>query len=260
MKERTVSRILSFAMWISIAMAAISIISLCFVCTRALGAEFTAETENGAQWDELAIESLKYGAEERVIDLPKDSGKWYISIIGDPKNAQYKSILRRFSHDKNLKALRAQVHFWIVPTTGPAYKERYEKNTKVLPTIRVQKNDGEVVWEAAAQGIPRTANGLYVAIKNSSLKAMAILPWRRNGTVLPWRDQMERKYQPVPQPLPLPTPVLVDPEPAPIDNGGPPEFEDTGPARWVVVLSAIASALAGGGYGLFSQWKKTIAG
>ncbi len=227
-----------------------------------LGAsEYTVDTENGSDWDKLATETLHINAEERVIDLPKDANKWYISVIGDARNAQYNGILRRFNRDKNLRSLKVQVHFWAVPTTSPAYKARYEKNTKVLPTIRVQESDGNVVWEASAKGIPLTANGLYVAIKDSSLKAMAILPWRRNGTVLPWRGQMENKCGPkgCPAPLPVPTPVVPDPTPEPLMDGGPPEFEETEPSRWKVVLAAIASSLAGGGYGLFSQWKKATA-
>ena len=225
--------------------------------------EYTVETDGGTDWDMLAAVSEQYGAEERVVDLPKDSEKWFISVIGDPKNVQYKGILRKFDRDKNLKSLKAQVHFWAIPTTSPAYKARYEKNTKILPTIRVQESDGTIVWEAAARGIPVTANGLYVAIKNSSMKTMAIMPWRRNGTVIPWRGQMEQKCGPkgcpAPKPVPVPTPITPDPEPAPLLDGGPPEFEETEPSRWYVVMTALASSLAGGGYGLLKQWKKVTA-
>ena len=195
-------------------------------------------------------------AEERVIELPKDGEKWYISVIGNPDDARYESILRRFDRDKNLKALKSQVHFWIVPSNGDAFKERYQKNTKVLPTIRMQESGGRVVWEASAGNIPITAKGLYNAMRTSSAKALAILPWRRNGTVLPWRNQMEQKCQPGPCPPHAPVLVVPDPTPAPLDDGGPPKFEETGPSRWYMVLAAIASALAGGGYGLLTQWRK----
>lgn len=224
------------------------------IVTAANGAENIIEIENSSDWDDLA--AMSPVTEERVIDLPQDSKKWYISVIGNPSDLQYKSILRRFLRNAHLRALKVQVHFWIVPSNGEAFRERYKKNTKELPTIRVQKSNGNVVWEASGKGIPLTAEGLYIAIKNSSLKAMAILPWRRNGTILPWRDHMEHRAVPQPRPEPALVPVLVDPEPAPIDDGGVPEFEETGPARWVVVLTAIASALAGAGLGLFGQWRR----
>lgn len=229
------------------------------IASWACSAEYDTETENGAAWDTFAAEH-EQSAEERVIDLPMDSQKWYISVIGNPNDMQYRSILRRFDRNKYLKNLKIQVHFWVVPTTSPAYKARYEKNTKILPTIRVQQSNGQVVWEAASRGIPVTAEGLYVAIKNSSLKAMALLPWRRNGTVLPWRDKMEKQCQPEPTPAPPePFPVFVDLNPAPIDDGGPPEFEETGPARWLVVCLAVLSALAGGASALIVQARKSAA-
>lgn len=234
-------------------------IVLGFVCAFASGTEYATETENGTEWDAYA-ETLLQNAEERVLVLPRDSEKWFISVIGNPKDKQFKNILLRFDRNKRLKGLKIQVHFWVVPTTSPAYKARYEKNTKVLPTIRVQRHDGKVVWEAAAKGIPLTAEGLYIAIKNSSVKTMALLPWRRNGTILPWRDQMEQKCRPVPTPpYPVLVPVSPDPKPAPLDDGGPPEFEDTRPALWLVVCLAVLSALAGGAGALVIQAKKSSA-
>ena len=227
---------------------------------------FLRDVWNGGIWVALVLaiaagmfhvaNGAEINAGERVIELPKDGEKWYISVIGNPDDVQYKSILLRFDRDKNLKALKSQVHFWIVPSSGNAYKERYKKNTKVLPTIRMQESDGKVVWEASANEIPITAVGLYAAMRASSAEAMAILPWRRNGVVLPWRNQMEQKCQPGPCPAPAPILVVPDPPPAPLDDGGPPKFEETGPSRWFVVLGAIASALAGGGYGLLTQWRK----
>lgn len=230
-----------------------TVLSVCF------GSEYTIETENGTEWDTFAEASQQCNAEERILDLPKDSKKWFISVVGNPNDEQFKGILRRFDHNKRLKNLRIQVHFWVVPTTSPAYKTRYMKNTKNLPMIRVQRHNGMVVWEAAAKGIPLTAEGLYVAIRSSSRKAMALLPWRHNGKILPWRNQMDQKCRPQPQPAPtpMPTPARPDPEPAPLDDGGPPEFEDTKPARWLVVCLAMFSALAGGGGALVLQAKKS---
>ncbi len=224
------------------------------------GAESAGQLSEGAKWDTLAA-SEQY-AEERVIDLPMDSQKWYISVIGDPDDARFKRILLQFDRNEYLKNLKSQVHFWVVPTDGPAYGARYEKNTKVVPAIRVQQSNGNVVWEAASGEIPATPGGLYAAIRNSSLRAMAILPWRRNGTVLPWRYKMENDCPdnvcPVPQPTPL-VPLPVDPKPAPINDGGPPEFEEDTTPWWLVAILAVFSSLAGGGGSIVMQLRKSSA-
>lgn len=249
MKDHLNWKMLLFGMFVYVTV----LVALLALCTRASASE---GSKSGAEWDAYAKEASQCNAEERVIKLPQDGGKWYISVIGNPNDRQYKSILRRFNLNVHLKALKIQVHFWIVPSNGKAFKERYSHNTKTLPTIRVQQHDGKIVWEASRSDIPLTAEGLYAAIRDSSRETMALLPWRRNGTILPWRDHMEDQCRPRPQPEPNVTPIFLDPLPAPLDDCGPPEFEDTGPPTWAVILSALSAALAGGGYGLFSQWKK----
>jgi hypothetical protein len=159
-------------------------------------------------------------AEERVIQLPNDSGKWFISVVGNVNDARYNEIVGWFSTNPSLKKLRDQVRFCQVTTNTAAYRERYASNVKGLPTVRMQKPNGVVVYEAAGKNIPMTAAGLNGALANGVDKAEGIRP------VLPWRRDMERRCpgpcpnprpEPNPQPSPQPNP---DPEPQPIDNGG----------------------------------------
>lgn len=196
--------------------------------------------------------------EEQVIKLPQDADKWFISIVGVKGERQYEDMLKWFSADANLVALRKQVHYWVVPTNGEAYKERYKKNTKLLPMIRVQEADGDVVYERGGGAIPSTAGDLYREVSRSSAQAIS-WRWRDREPLLPWRYNNRKcpdNNCPTPEPAPLPV-IPLDPEPDPLDDGGPPVFEEEESASsWVAIVSAIASALGGAGLGLAQQWKK----
>jgi len=180
-------------------------------------------------------------AEARVINLPVDQAKWYVSVVGDTKNARYQEILGWFSTNKNLVTLKNQVHYCPVKSSDSIYGARYAKNVKSLPTVRVQTSDGTVVYEAAGRSIPMSAEGLNGAIANS---IRPILPWRRNHVH--------------PKPCPNPGPdidINVDPDPQPLDDEGAPAPDGTnGPAT---ALAIALSILLGAGVGGAKQWKKT---
>lgn len=158
-------------------------------------------------------------------NLPNDQGKWYVSVVGDTNETAYRRVLGWFDADASLKRLKNQVHFCPITTGTPIYRERYAPNVKGLPTVRVQKPDGVVVYEAAGNNLPMTAEGLYGAIGGAVNSAQGI------RSILPWRRDMERRCPgpcPTPNPQPAPQP---DPEPQPIDDGGPPDLGQPPAAR-----------------------------
>jgi hypothetical protein len=187
-------------------------------------------------------------AEERVVSLPQDGGKWYVSVVGNANDARYNEIAGWFDINASLKKLKNQVHFCPVTTDTAIYQARYASNVKGLPTVRMQKADGTMVYEAAGKNLPMTAAGLNGALAGAVSTAQGIRP------VLPWRRDMERQCpgpRPNPQPNPLPQP---DPEPQPIDDNGPPNVDPDAPAEppvWALALVCIAGVLVGmgGGYG-----------
>jgi hypothetical protein len=154
-------------------------------------------------------------SEERVINLPQDQGKWYISIVGNEKEARYQEVLGWFSKVDRLKSLKDKVHFLPVTSDSPIYKERYAPNVKGLPTVRVQTESGVVIYEAAGKKIPMSGEGLYTAIADAANGSEALLPWRRRHENPP----------PTPTPNPINPQPQPDPEPQPIDNGGTPILE-----------------------------------
>jgi len=158
-------------------------------------------------------------AEERVVNLPQDSEKWYISVVGDESDGRYQEVLGWFDADPKLVKLKNQVMFCPVTRDMPLYAERYKSNVKGLPTVRMQQADGTVVYEAAGKNLPVTAGGLNSALAEAVNTSQGRHPLR------PWRDTDKRKdNQDDPnwghqETKPLPAP---DPKPQPLDDGGAP--------------------------------------
>jgi hypothetical protein len=171
-------------------------------------------------------------AEERVVNLPQDQCKWYVSVVGNATDARYNEIVGWFDTNASLKKLKDQVHFCPVTSDTAIYQERYAPNVKGLPTVRMQKADGTVVYEAAGKNLPMTAAGLNGALAGAVNTAQGIRP------ILPWRREMERRCPgpcPNPQPQPQPQP---DPEPQPIDDGGTPNIDNQpaeAPVPWALL-------------------------
>ncbi len=192
---------------------------VCMLCVLALLAAVVpclADTVNGVL------------AEERVVSLPQDAGKWYISVVGSASDARYNEVLGWFDSNPSLAKLKDQVNFCPVASDTPIYTERYSTNVKGLPTVRMQKSDGTVVYEAAGNDTPMTAAGLNGALAAAVSDAQGlrpILPWRRDAD-----DRLKDLERPKPQPQPQP-----DPRPQPINDGGTPSVEpDAAPPGWIV--------------------------
>lgn len=188
-------------------------------------------------------------SQERVINLPKDQGKWYLSIVGQANDSQYQTILKWFQTDADLYRLRQQVHYIPVTTDKAVYETRYKTNISGLPTVRLQNSEGVVIYEAAGKNLPFTPEGLYGAFANDVAKAQRcpILPWRRNHNC----------PTPSPQPDPDPNPA-PDPEPGPIDDGGAPDLpvpQSSLPPLWLMLTTLLVSA----GIGVGVQWRDTYA-
>jgi len=154
---------------------------LCLLAVFAAVVPCLADTVNGVL------------AEERIVNLPNDQGKWYVSVVGNAADPRYNEIVGWFDTNASLKKLKDQVHFCPVTSDTAIYQARYACNVTGLPTVRMQKADGTVVYEAAGKNLPMTAAGLNGALAGAVSTAQGIRP------VLPWRRDMERQC---PGPLP----------------------------------------------------------
>ena len=202
-------------------------------------------------------------ARERVFNLPQDEMKWFISIVGSKEEQHYKTLLSWFDTNADLQEMKTQVHFHKIATNSIAFKERYAKDVGVFPTIRVQKADGYVVYEAAGSELPGTAEELLTEVGYASHLAGGPI-FNRDGRVfpifpifrrplLPYRHRQEQQQKDCDTcPAPSPPPesdinVSVGPQPEPKPNGMP----------LAAILSLGVISLVGGGLGsAVSQWKK----
>lgn len=188
---------------------------------------------------------------ERIVNLPNDQAKWYLSVVGDPADPQYATVVSWFKTG-DLKKLRNQVHYREIAKGTAAYNERYAKNISGIPTVRLQDHDGVVVYEAANASLPITAGGLYGALADGVMSAQGVT----FGDGCPFGRPCP-KPSPAPEPAPVPD---ADPEPSPISDGGAPVVEPTaGLSGLLPIVASILSFLAGAVAGVAVQWKKTYA-
>jgi hypothetical protein len=179
-------------------------------------------------------------AEERVIDLPADQGKWHISVVGNPRSAKYQTVKGWFDSHPSLKHLKAQTHFHPIATTTAMYRDRYAKSTPKVPCVRIQSADGKVMYQVCGQNIPMSADALDQAIRTELFRRRRCRP--------------SPQPQPQPQPEPQPQP---DPTPQPLDHVGPPDVAPEPksglPPWWLLV----GLAVLGAGAGVVAKWKET---
>lgn len=203
-----------------------AIMLLAATCTSAK-AEVKADSAYG----------VKY-AEARVINLPQDENKLYLSVIGSPSDATFATIQNWFETVPELKSVKAQTHFNAIETTSEMYHSRYASTIKGTPCVRLQTADGTVVYECAGRNIPMSAQALSNSINTECLRR-----WRRNCC-------------PKPQPEPLP-----EPEPEPDLNVPAPQPEPAPAFPWGLLAAVVAGGLlVGNATGVVKKMKDTYQG
>lgn len=145
--------------------------------------------------------------QERVIVLPRDGGRWFLTIYGDAADPQYQKLQGWLQTHNGLSTLRSQTHYnEYIPTDT-----RYQRYAASLPgpvCIRLQNSKGIVTSEFWSDNIPLTAEALFKGIKKDLKDKTS------------W-GCLDRRRNPAPAPSPAPTPA---PAPAPVDT--PPVLED----------------------------------
>ena len=189
-------------------------------------------------------------AEERVVNLPQDQGKWYISVVGEATDARFREVLGWFDSNKHLLNLKNSVHFNVVTTDQPIYTERYVPNTPVLPMIRLQDSKGVVYSQIAGTKLPMTAEALSSQIA-ADVKAgpdKAACPLRR-------------LRRPTPTPTPI-LPVVPDLLPGPLEPADQPVLEEEAALPdWLLwVFCAAGFALGASGFALWTFKHRKSAG
>ena len=183
--------------------------------------------------------------QERIVELPQDGGRWYLTLFGDSADPQYQMLRSWLQTHNGLSTLRSQVHYNDYLTTSPRYP-RYAESMPGLPCIRLQNSRGTVISEFWSNNIPLTGEALFSSIKGD-LRSKA--SW---GLLRQRRGPQPRRCRPSPQPTPAPTPA-----PAPVDT--PPVFdepEDAPEESGFPWLLALAAAIIGIGVGVGQGYKR----
>ena len=208
---------------------------LCLLAVFAVVAPCFADTVNGVL------------AEERIVNLPQDQGKWYVSVVGNATDTRYNEIVGWFDTNASLKKLKNQVHFCPVTSDTATYQARYACECEGS----ADRADAEAGWHRGLRGRrqePSHDGGRAercagqrrsTASKGFVRSCLGDGKWS-DGALVPC---------PNPQPNPQPQP---DPEPQPIDDNGPPNVEPDAQAELplgalaLVCVAGVGVGMAGG--------------
>jgi len=222
---------------------------MAFPCVALAGDTMVADAQYG----------VKYNSQGRVITLPQDQGKWYVSLFGNKADPKYQMLQSWFKTHAGLKSLRSQVHFNEYSPDQLRFK-RYAPNMPALPFVRVQTAKGVVVSEFSAQHIPISPEALYSGIRVDLTDPTSGFLFRRRSPCRPGPQPDWRRPCPKP-PVTPPVPPVTPPSPPigppvlppvePIE----PDSESHDPTWWLSILSS----LVGAGIGLAQGWKDVYA-
>lgn len=143
-------------------------------------------------------------AQEQVIQLPQDQGRFYLTVFGNDGEYRYEQVKNWISTDPQLSAVRLQTTYNTYRVDSVMFRERYAQGVSNIPCVRLQDNQGNVVYEAVGTSVPMSAEALY------------------NGMAEGCRRHRHCRPQPNPQPFPQPpvspapvAPIVNPPKPTP---------------------------------------------
>ena len=185
---------------------------------------------------------VKQSTQERVLTLPQDQDKWYVSVFGEDNSDSFLRVKAWFTSHEGLVSLRNQSHYAEYPTSSAHYQQRYKASVPALPCVRVQDAKGVVISEFYGEYIPMSAEAMYRGITADIEDGTANCFRRR-------RCQPQPKPEPKTEPAPAPVPPPKKKEPK----------KETTPARsnlppaWLVIVAA----LIGGACGAVQRYRET---
>lgn len=108
-------------------------------------------------------------AKERVIKLPRDANKFFVTVIGNPNDPRFNTIKGWFTTVPTLADLKSQTHFNSISTSQVDYKDKYAKYVPATPLVRVQTAKGGVIYQVSGDNIPMSGESLSRAINTELL-------------------------------------------------------------------------------------------
>jgi len=184
----------------------------------------------------------------QVESLPADAANWYVSVMGDPSDPEFRKVTAWFQTNPELMKLARRTHYSAMTTNSRLYRARYAKTVPTLPCIRVQSPDGKVLCQLSGDNIPLTSAACYRAIRHHCLRCQP--------APQPNIHYHIHKQEPQPKtPRPEPKTPFEDSIDNSIIKSDEPAVEEPSwePPIWLLILLGL-SAL-GAGVGL--EWRKS---
>ena len=177
--------------------------------------------------------------QDRVVKLPQDQEKMYLTLFGDRSDPRFDEISNWFNTNKNLAGVKNQTHFQVIYTDSTMFKQRYAKTVPATPCIRLQEANGHTVYQVSGKNIPMSADAVLNGVKTKTERIFNRRSYPDGNC--PWS-------QPAPQPAPAP---LDDPAPQPLEPviqvDVVPQPDTTDGYPWGLLALSIGAGLVGGG-------------
>lgn len=156
----------------------------------------------------VAIAPVVEVEEEIPLDeLPESYWAWHLSLFLDDDWEQQPdqvALVQMFSEDARLRRLKRQVHDHVYTPSNPLFASRYAKSIARLPAVRLQRDDGKVIYQVGNHiPVPGTAKALGNDIARA-IREMCPRPRPRP------QPQPEPEPKPSPNPTPIPDMPIID--------------------------------------------------
>ena len=172
-------------------------------------------------------------AEEKVVTLPQDQEKPYLTLFGDRNDPKFRAMVKWFDGNDTLVGIKNQTHFTVIYSDMPMYRERYASTMPALPCVRLQAVDeDQPVAEFWGANVPMSADALARGLSTSATNAEC------------FRRRHENHCQPRPEPQPDPAPQPITPPPP-----APKPYDLT----WVILAALGLAGLVAGAAKHFSD-------
>ncbi len=107
--------------------------------------------------------------EDRLMKLPQDGNKLYVTVFGNPDNATTQKLVAWFNEVPELKDIKRQVWFNKVSPTEKDFSKTYS-TVKKMPCVIVTTPRGARLYDSSVQGIPMSGVALAKSINSECLR------------------------------------------------------------------------------------------
>ncbi len=186
-----------------------------------------------------------------IEELPETYWAWHLSLFVHDDWQQRPdevALVTHFSADDRLVRLRRQVHDHLYTPANPMYKARYAKSIQNLPAVRLQEQDGKVIYQVGNSiAIPGTARKLGNDIARAIRERCP-------------RPRPRPEPEPEPKPNPTPIPDMPIPDISPDDRAPDDEAvdEDGLSTAQIFGVGALLFVLSAGGAALIAAKKDAL--